>query len=186
VSSPDPFAGLLALPDVFEAMEAARSAVDTALRHDRIRRQHDPEVTAAALAAAAAASARLDRLDPAAGPLVRLTAETAPLARTVTRAPLQAVTRMHLLAGGADPGRPRAGADTARLAGLARRLTAPTQAPALLVAAVAHGELLAVAPFADRNGPVARQLARAIITGRALDPKAVTVPEAGHWEESAR
>jgi hypothetical protein len=178
-ASADPFAPLLGLPGVFEATEAARSAVDGALRHDRIRRRHDPSVTAAALRTAAAASAGLEGID-APEAFLPLLASTAELGRTLRTAPLQAIARMHLLAGGTEPGSPRAGADTGRLARMARHLTGPTEAPALVVAAVVHGELLAVLPFSDRNGPVARQAARVVMTERALDPNAVTVPEVGH------
>jgi len=184
MSAPDPFAALVALPDVFEATEAARAAVDAALRHDRLRRRHDPEVTAAALAQAAAASASLDGWPQ---PPLTLLAATSELAAVVRTAPLQAIARMHVLAAaGADGvgalGQPRPGADVSRLAELAQRLVQPTQAPAVVVAAVAHAEVLAVQPFESGNGLVARQLARTLMTARGLDPNSVTVPELGHLQ----
>ncbi len=38
----DPLGELVRLPDVFEAVEAARGAVDALLREPRLRRRHDP------------------------------------------------------------------------------------------------------------------------------------------------
>ena len=185
MSAPDPFAPLSSLPNVFEATEAARGAVDAALRHDRLRRRHDPAVTAAALAEAAAASARLEDSDE---PALTLLSATADLARVVRTAPLQALARMHVLAapgsGERDSvGRPRSDADVGRLGQLAQRLVEPTQAPAVVVAAIAQAEVLTVQPFESGNGLVARQLARALMTARGLDPHSVTVPEWGHLQK---
>ncbi len=185
MSVPDPFAALVALPDVFEATEAARAAVDAALRHERLRRRHDPRVTAEALAQAATATASLDGWPQ---PPLKLLASTPELAGVVRTAPLQAMARMHVLAtAGSDSvgalGQPRPGADVSRLAALAQQLVQPTQAPAVVVAAVAHAEVLAVQPFETGNGLVARQLARTLMTARGLDPHSVTVPELGHLQE---
>jgi Fic family protein len=78
-------------------------------------------------------------------------------------------------------GRPRADAAAAlRLADLTHRLTAPTEAPALVVAAVTHAEIVATAPFASVNGVVARAAERLVLVSRGVDPTSVTVPEAGH------
>jgi Fic family protein len=115
---------------------------------------------------------------------------------------MQALARMHLLAA-ADTapaetvGRPRlsgqpaedgAAPDTleanARLEGLLRLLGEPTAAPAVVVAAVLHAELLAVRPFASANGLVARGAARMLLLGRGLDPKALTAPDVGHLERA--
>jgi hypothetical protein len=187
MSAPDPFATLVSLPDVYEATEAARAAVDAALRHERLRRRHDPRVTAEALAQAASASAELEGW---AQPPLKLLASTSELAAVVRTAPLQAIARMHVLAaagaeGTGTLGQPRPGADVSRLTALAQQLVQPTQAPALVVAAVAHAEVLAVAPFDSANGLVARQLARTLMAARGLDPHSVTVPEAGHLDASA-
>lgn len=64
-----------------------------------------------------------------------------------------------------------------RLALLTRTIGA-TRAPALLVAAVVHGELLAVRPFAAANGTVARAASRLLLCARGLDPTGAVVPEA--------
>ena len=65
----------------------------------------------------------------------------------------------------------------ARLDLLARTVAA-TSAPALVVAAVVHGELLALRPFVAGNGVVARAVARLLVTARGLDPTGSVVPEA--------
>ncbi len=120
--------------------------------------------------------------------------------------PRQALARLHVLAASElvaaeDLGRPRTdqpgeAADdplglgpapeplelAARLDGLARVLTAGTSAPAVVVAAVVHGELLALRPFGSLDGLVARAAARLVLIDRGLDPKAVSAPEVGHVE----
>jgi hypothetical protein len=53
-------------------------------------------------------------------------------------------------------------------------------APALVVAAVVHGQLLAAAPFASHNGLVARATERLVLVARGVDEKSLIVPEAGH------
>lgn len=67
----------------------------------------------------------------------------------------------------------------ARLDLLIDLLSRPTEAPAVVVAAVVHGELMALRPFAAGNGLVARAAARLVGMDRGLDPAGVAVPEAG-------
>lgn len=74
---------------------------------------------------------------------------------------------------------------SARLDGLSRLLLAPTEAPAVVVSAVVHGELLALRPFGAVDGLVARAAARLVLIDRGLDPKAVSAPEVGHAELDA-
>ncbi|AEW95232.1 hypothetical protein SCATT_28610 [Streptantibioticus cattleyicolor NRRL 8057 = DSM 46488] len=69
-----------------------------------------------------------------------------------------------------------------RLDGLAGLLLAGTEAPALVVAAVVHGELLALRPFGSYNGPVARAAQRIVLVGSGLDPKSICPAEVGHAE----
>ena len=52
--------------------------------------------------------------------------------------------------------------------------------PALLRAAVVHGELLALRPFAGPNGVVARAAARLTLIADGLDPRGLVAPEIGH------
>jgi hypothetical protein len=81
------------------------------------------------------------------------------------------------------------GADevAARLDGLARLLVArggkkhPNErtAPALVVAAVVHGELMTLQPFGSRNGLVARAAQRIVLIAEGLDPQAICPLEVG-------
>ena len=133
---------------------------------------------------------------------VRVSAELASLAPTWRRAPLQVLARLHLLAATdlLEPdrlGRPRGPADpepeasspalpaaaaAARLDRLVRLVIAPTRAPALVVAAIAHGELLAIRAFPAADGVLARAVFRLLLSTRGLDPASITVPEVGHLE----
>lgn len=134
---------------------------------------------------------------------VRLYAELGGLGTAWERAPRQALARMHtLLARGIVPdgelGRPRVGpaaADplglgpapgaaelSARLDGLVGLLVERTSAPAIVVSAIVHGELLALRPFGILDGMIARAAGRLVLVGRGLDPKAVTASDVGHLE----
>jgi hypothetical protein len=108
------------------------------------------------------------------------------MVETWPRAPGQVLARLHVLAaadlaGPAELGRPAAHAGT-RLAGLFALVTAETSVPAVIVAALVHGELAALAPFGSADGVVARAAARLTGITRGLDPKAVSVPEVGFAE----
>ena len=74
---------------------------------------------------------------------------------------------------------PSAAAATNRLEGLSTLLLTPTAAPAVLLAAVAHAELLATRPFAWGSGLLARATVRLVLSVRGVDPDGVTVYEAG-------
>ena len=106
------------------------------------------------------------------------------LADTWTRAPRQALARLHALAA-ADLvdrdwlGRPTAG--TERLDTLVEVLGA-TSAPAVVVAGVVHGELLSLDTFAPVSSVVALAAVRLTLVERGLDPKSLVVIEAGHRE----
>ncbi len=135
---------------------------------------------------------------------VRLHADLGSVLPSWSRSPKQALARLHLLAAadlGLPPdalGRPRTTAAyddplelgpapdplevSARLDGLVRLLLAPTRAPAVVTAAVLHGELLALRAFGSVDGLVARAAARLVLIDRGLDPKAVSAPEVGHVE----
>ncbi len=52
--------------------------------------------------------------------------------------------------------------------------------PAVLLAAVVHGELLTAEPFGTGSGVVARAAGRLTLHSRGLDLRAVSVPEVGH------
>jgi hypothetical protein len=69
------------------------------------------------------------------------------------------------------------GAEVADRLALLSRTVAATRVPALVVAAVVHGEVLTLRPFVAGNGLVARAVARMLLTGRGLDPTGAVVPE---------
>jgi Fic family protein len=62
---------------------------------------------------------------------------------------------------------------------LAETLTRPTQAPALVVAAVAHAELAVLRPFTWGSGLLARASTRLVLAARGVDPSLFTIPERG-------
>ena len=70
----------------------------------------------------------------------------------------------------------------ARLNALTGVLAAPSKAPALVVAAIAHAELLATAPFGWGDGLVARAVFRLLLVDRGLDPNSLAAPEVGFVE----
>jgi hypothetical protein len=177
-------------------MAAARDGIDVLLR-DRGLRQSPPELTAESLLLGAHASAVLEGSesdleamragsgDEVAQAALRVSAELLSQVPVLGKAPLQAFARLHTLAGkgvvdDSALGRPRDAASSARLTDLARLLVAPTEAPALVVAAVVHAELATVAPFESHNGIVARAAERLLLVARGVDPKSLVVPEAGH------
>lgn len=188
--------GLLALEGVASAYAGTRDGIDAVLR-DRGLRRTSPELTGESLLRGAHASAVLEGSgsslaqvragegDAVARVSVRMSTELLGLAPLLGRAPLQALARLHTLvgAGSVDPellGRPRDAASAARLRDLAALLVAEPVVPGLLVAALAHGELAAAAPFASHNGLVARAVERLVLVARGVDEKSLTVPEAGH------
>jgi hypothetical protein len=192
----DPLSRLTSLEGVASAMAATRDGIDALLR-DRGLRRTTPDLTADSLLRGAHASAvleggessletvRADGGDPMARAAVRLSTELLGLAPTLGSSPLQALARMHTLAAKGvsdddDLGRPRDGESAARLRDLGRTLSEPTDAPALVVAAVVHAELATAAPFVSHNGLVARAAERLVLVARGVDAKSLTVPEAGH------
>lgn len=205
----DPLAPLMTLPGVADRVLAARADVDRLLG-ERMLRRRSAEVSAEAGLRCVRASAALEGADvslddvrtggavedPIVQGALQVTADLGPLAATFERAPLQALARLHVLAASAagpseQLGRPRDDGDpaprvvAARLATLADVLTTPTATSAVVVAAIVHGEVLALQPFASRNGLVARAAARIVLIARGVDPKAVTAPDVGHAEDAA-
>ncbi len=134
---------------------------------------------------------------------LRVSAELGSMAGTWRNAPRQVLARLHALAAAHGPypedlGRPRSAAPVSdplslgqapspaevasRLDALSSLLIAPTSAPAMVVAAVVQGELLALRPFGWGDGLVARAAARLTLIDRGLDPKSLVAPEVGHLE----
>jgi hypothetical protein len=71
-----------------------------------------------------------------------------------------------------------------RLEALAGLVAGGTRVSGLVLAAVVHGELLALRPFAWGNGIVARAAERLVLITRGIDPRAVSAPEVGHAEQA--
>ncbi|MCU1669134.1 MAG: uncharacterized protein JWP40_2061 [Blastococcus sp.] len=197
-TSPDPLAPLLALPGVRDAADAARAGIDRLLGHRVLRRESAGVSTESALrgarASAALAGVEVPLADLRSGavedPVVqgalRASAALGSMVETWPRAPGQVLARLHVLAaadlpGHAELGRPAPHAGP-RLSGLFSLVTGTTTVPAVLVAALVHGELAALAPFGSADGVVARAAGRLTGITRGLDPKAVSVPEVGFIE----
>lgn len=145
--------------------------------------------------------------DPRVKGSLRVSGELGLLVETWSRAPRQVLARLHVLAaadavGPAALGRPRhdgeevtdplglgappsAAEVTARLAALSALLAARTEAPALVVGAVVHGELLALRPFGWGDGIVARAAERLTLLERGLDPNSLVPTQLGHEQRSA-
>ena len=198
----DPFAALLALEGVPSAYAAARDGIDVLLR-DRGLRRTTPEDTIEAMLRGAHASAALDGStasledlrratgDETALASLRISTELLALVPQLTRSPLQVFARLHTLAArGTVPddelGRPRLDPQVSpRLDLLCRLVTGGSRVPAPILAAVAHGELLAVAPFGSADGVVARAVSRLVTIASGLDPHGLGVPEVYWMRRSA-
>ncbi|MFC4589087.1 Fic family protein [Sphaerisporangium corydalis] len=75
---------------------------------------------------------------------------------------------------------PGAEAAAARIASLVTLITTPSKAPALLLAAIVHAELVVLRPFGTADGLVARAAERLTLVEFGLDPKSLVVVEVGH------
>lgn len=114
-------------------------------------------------------------------------------------APSQALARMHSLVArdvvaDEELGRPRRNDEAddplrvkalpdvptmqVRLAALTDIATGSTAAPAVVEAAIVHGELLALRPFGWGSGPIARAAMRLVLAHRGLDPDLLVMTDA--------
>lgn len=198
VAAPDPLAPLAALPGVAEAAEEGREALGRAHRH-KFNLRGWPQTAAEASVRAARASSVLDggslsfakdtgEPDPILAGALRvaeaLEGGATALVGVWQRAPLQAMARLHALAAadlteGDTLGRPRTDDPDVgrRLELLADIVSGGSRVPASILAAVAHGELLTLAPFGVADGVVARAVSRLITMASGLDPHGLGVPE---------
>ena len=193
--APDPLTWLTELEGVPSAFAAARDGIDALLR-DRGLRRTTPDQTTESLLRGAHASAVLDGSassleevrtgpgDEIAQAALRVSTGVLSLVPVIGSSPLQALARLHALAGKGVVdddalGRPVSAEASTRLTALATTLVS-TSVPALMVGALVHAEVLTVAPFASHNGIVARAAERLVMVARGVDPASVVVPEAGH------
>lgn len=201
----DLLAPLLDLTDVAGAAEAARDALAKAHRH-RTNLRNWPVTAAESAIRGARSSSALDGgavqldgsgaepNDPVLAGALRvgqaLEGGTTNLLGVWQRAPLQALARLHALAAAdlADEallGRPRQDPEVAaRLDLVTRLVTGASSAPAPVLAAVVHGELLTLAPFGAGDGVVARAVSRLVTMATGLDPHGLGVPEV-YWMRRA-
>ncbi|MEV4479727.1 oxidoreductase [Micromonospora coxensis] len=196
----DPLAPLLALADIAPAVERARDRVDQAMRHRALRR-HGGQVAAEVSLRSAVASAGLEgyaheREEVRAGTVtepvlqgaLRVAGALPTLSELWPKAPRQALAKLHVLAARdvvaeAELGRPVADpVVAARLDGLAGLVAGGTTVPPLVLAAVVHGELLNLRPFAGPSGVVARAAARLVLMSRGFDPRGLVAVDVGHRE----
>jgi len=194
----DPLAPLLELANVPATVANAGERVDQALRHPALRR-HGGRVAAEAGLRSAVASAALEGhphdlenvrsgtvTDPVLQGALRVAGALPGLVDLWSRAPRQVLARLHVLAGRgavdeAELGRPVASAAVAgRLDALAALVSGGTAVPPVLLAAVVHGELLALQPFAGPSGVVARAAARLTLLSSGFDPRNLIPVEVGH------
>ncbi|WP_280315546.1 oxidoreductase [Nocardia abscessus] len=194
----DPLQPLVDLPGVRDAADRARDALAAVHRHKANRRGW-PTTAAEAAVRAARSSAAIDGgstdipadgrvADPIlAGSLRVGQALDGDALRNLVgiwqRAPLQALARLHLLAA-ADLveqeetlGRPRGDSGVAQRLDLLAQTVLGSRAPAPVLAAVVHGELLALRPFGTADGVVARAASRLVAVSSGLDPHSLGVPE---------
>jgi hypothetical protein len=201
----DLLAPLLELPGVADAADAAREGLAKAHRHRTNLRNWPVTAAESAVRGARSSSAidggavQLDASgaepnDPVLAGALRvgqaLEGGTTALVGVWQRAPLQALARLHALAA-ADLvdeeklGRPRQDPEvSARLDLVTRLVTGASSAPAPVLASVAHGELLALAPFGVGDGVVARAVSRLVTMATGLDPHGLGVPEV-YWMRRA-
>lgn len=204
--------GDLPLSDASAALLAAtRDEIDAVL-WDRGIRAKAAEVAAASVLRGARDSAAIDGADSAVvddSPMGRilgnaqvLTARVPALVDTWATAPLQVLAELHAIASqgftsGEQRGRPRSGDEvrdplnmgllppasviSPRMTGLAAVITTSTS-PALLIAAIVHGELSALRPFEIGSGLVARASIRLVMASKGIDPSLFTIPEHGMFE----
>jgi hypothetical protein len=209
--TPDPLDDLPLNDATSTLLSATRDEIDSVL-WDRGIRTKAAEVAAASVMRGARDSAAIDGADSAVvddSPMGRilgnaqiLTARVPALVDTWSIAPLQVLAELHAIASqGFTPdterGRPRSGDDVRdplnmgvlppadvigpRLAGLATVITSSTS-PALLIAAIVHGELSALRPFEVGSGLVARASVRLVMASKGIDPSMFTIPEHGMFE----
>jgi hypothetical protein len=199
----NPLAPLLELADVSTALDGARRAADAAMRHRALRRSGGQVAAEVGLRSAVASAAleghgyELEEVrdglvtDPTVQGALRVSAALDGMTATWLLSPRQVLARLHVLAARgavaeAELGRPVVDPTVAaRLDALAEMVAGQAAAqdagvPALLQAAVVHGELLALGAFAGPNGVVARAAGRLTLMAAGLDPRGLLAVEVGH------
>ncbi|QSB05713.1 oxidoreductase [Natronoglycomyces albus] len=201
VPNVDPLSPLLELSEVADAMENARAAVDRMLWHKTMR-NHAAEVASEVAVRNTIATLNLEGIecdpealeagavdDPTVQGVLRISTTLPSLVDLWGASPRYVLAKLHLMAArdvgdNGEVGRPVLDeVGQARMDALCALITSPTkEIPAGLQAAVVHGELLALRPFATMNDIVARAAARLVLANRGLDPRLLIATDWGHWE----
>lgn len=176
----DPLVRLMLVPEVAEALAAAENAVGAI---QLTARRRSAQYRADAWSAAAAASAGLEGEPASDATVIAAVLLELEQMRGTRQSLLQVVARLHAVLAVElameERGRPRADfAESGRLTDLAA-LVAASKAPALLVASIAHAELLSMSPFDQGNGVIARAISRGIMMESGLDPTGMVLTEVG-------
>ena len=188
------------VPRVRDAALQSRADVDRLLNH-RVLRKQSADVSGESLLRGARASAALEDAsyqleavragaidDPILTGCLRVASAIGRQTDVWEHAPLQALAALHLQAasGAADPDDLGRAVGGPAVAGRLQQLVETVRAkrsrdvPGMIVAAVVHGEILALQPFAQLNGVVARAAARIVLVSTGVDPKSLAVPEVGY------
>ena len=199
---------VLAHPQVSAAVATTRVAVDEAIGH-RALRAHGPTLALESSLRGARASAAADgvditveflrsgnvRLDHPGRPIVqaalRLAQEVPVVENIWRRSPVQALARLHVVAAADDEvlraapdaaavGRPRDAQSAQLLQALAQWIATDSTTPAIVMAAIAHGQIAAEQPFGTPDALVARAVERLVVRTRGLDPRGICITETGH------
>jgi len=207
----NPVATLATDPVIAAALDDARGAIDAVLWSRDVRANAEDVATTSMRTGArdSAAIEGADQLDVDDSPMGRVlassiavTAEAMRLDEMWPKAPAQVWARLHAVAahGFSDTdqlGRPRALDDpddplhigqippAVVIAERMQQLSdvvVQSDLPALLEAAIVHGELMALRPFHWGSGLVARASVRTVFRARGLDPSCFTTPERGMYE----
>ena len=207
----DQLLALAAHEPIAQICEETRSAVDALMWNRTLRNKDDDFITflrrSAGYASAAIDGAAMPD-DPSREPdnsamgivaqhglLVTAMADT--LGSAFKKSPAQVWARLHsLISTEQDRGTPRAtddvvdplrlgnipGANEARerMRHLGEQIIT-SQAPAVLLSAIAHAEICVTQPFAYGSHMIARASARMTLAARGLDEKGVTAPEIGWY-----
>lgn len=196
---------------VAQATLAARDDIDAMLWRRDIR-ANSSTVAQASISRGALDSAALEGADLAGvedSPMgkvlsatLAVTAQAPLLADTWLTAPLQVITRLHLLVAKEfsdrdQLGRPRTENipdDPLHIGSMPDHSVVPaflmslskqcvdTQASAIIEAGFAHAEIMRLRPFTWGSGLVARAVVRTVFAARGLDPSNFSIPENGMFE----
>lgn len=196
---------------VAQATLAARDDIDAMLWRRDIR-ANSIQVAQASISRGAMDSAALEGADLAGvedSPMgkvlsatLAVTAQAPLLADTWLTAPLQVITRLHLLVAKEfsdhdQLGRPRTENipdDPLHIGSIPDHSVVPaflmslskqcvdTQASAIIEAGFAHAEIMRLRPFTWGSGLVARAVVRTVFAARGLDPSNFSIPENGMFE----